>query len=322
MRRLDPYRLLLAGLVSALVATGWATGCSEPPAGEPTDSGVVVADAAPPPETDGSVATDASQPAADAGAGLDASTEPADATSEPADAAIPGVDASEAPDAAAPGLDASVAVDAGLGVPLSGFGTISGSCGVLDVELTDGNAYYFENHLDFGTDPYDDPADLSQLTPGGQKLMTDPNAGGSSKASEAFSYEMLARCELASLLKTEMEIVYTVTGKITDMEVEMDASKIGVSVTRAMTYPETNPYPVSTAQALLEKKLLGIIDSTKNVSAQDKWVKQVLYIFAQTQTHADSMHAAWNNVAPATKADTIVFVTITDGADGFMYNNP
>ena len=210
-------------------------------------------------------------------------------------------------------------VDAGPEVPIQGFGAISGACGVLDAELLDGSPWIFENHLDFGADPYDD-ADLSWLTTGGQKIMTDPNAGGSSKASEAFAFEMLARCELAALLKTEMEIVYTdPSGKLTDELVEIDGLKIGVSVTRAVGYPFDAPYTEEQAKVLLDKKLQGILDSTANVSSGDAWKKQILYILAYGQQHADAIQAAWAKEPAALRADTIVMVTVTDGDDAFVY---
>ena len=69
--------------------------------------------------------------------------------------------------------------------------------------------------------------------------------------SEAFAYEQLARCELAELLHTETEIVYDTPGKITDLEVTIDAHKIGVSVVRAMTFPFGDPYTVDAATEIM-----------------------------------------------------------------------
>lgn len=230
----------------------------------------------------------------------DAGGDPPDATVEPADAAAP------------PGADA------GVPVPLAGFGTISGECGVLDVELTDPSPYFFVTHLDFGADPYD-AADLSKLTPGGQTVATDPNAGGSSQFSETFAFEVLGRCELATLLKTEMQVHYTVTGKMTDFEVEMDGTKIGVSVVRAMSYPLDGAYTTAQATTILNKKLQGILDSTANVAPEDKWQKQVLSVIAYSQMHADAVRAAWDQMSATLRADTILFVTVTDGDDTFIY---
>lgn len=260
-------------------------------------------------------------------AGADASTE-VDAGGEPdaappedagADAASPdaGMDASPPDDA---GTDAAPPDDGGVLVPLPGFGAITGACGVLDgMELTDTSSYFLENHLDFGANPYDD-VDLPLLTAGGQHVMTIPNAGGSSQLSEAFAVEMLTRCELAKLLKTETEILYTnPMGKITDELVEIQGLKIGVSVTRAVGYPFDAPYTVAQAKALLDKKLQGILDSTANVSAADKWSKQILFVLAYAQEHADAFQAAYAQEPDTLKSNTIVIVTVTDGADAPIY---
>jgi hypothetical protein len=98
-------------------------------------------------------------------------------------------------------------------VPLPGFGTIRGECGVLSSELlASPTATWFQGELDFADDRYDDPAERPLLTDGGQEMLLDGNAGGSSVYSEVFAFEWLARCEGASLLKTENEIAYDVAG--------------------------------------------------------------------------------------------------------------
>ena len=40
---------------------------------------------------------------------------------------------------------------------------------------------------------------------------------------------------------------------------------------------------------------------------------------AYDQQHADTIATAWAGLDAATKADTIVYVVVTDGADAFMY---
>ena len=253
-------------------------------------------------------------------AGCAASSTVPDAGSVVTDAGFAPDASAPAPDAGGPEVDAG-APDAGVGpsVPLDGFGTLSGECGVLDTELTDTAPSYVENHLDFGTDPYD-AADLSRLTDGGQIIMTTPNAGGSSIASESFSFEVLARCELATFLKTEMQITYTnPSGKRTDELVEIDGLKLGVSVTRAMKWPITTVMTEAEAKTLLEGKLADILLSSANVDASDQWRKQILHVFAVSQDNANAVHAAWLTIAPATRADTILMVTVSDGDDAFLY---
>jgi hypothetical protein len=220
---------------------------------------------------------------------------------------------------AAPVLpDASVSIDAPAA---TGFGELSGMCGVLmAMDMTSTAPMLVRDTFTFARQ-YVDATDRPLLTDGGRHLAETPNAGGSSLLSEVFAYEQLARCELATLLKTETEIVYDTTGKITDLEVMLDGHKIGVSVTRAVAYPFGSTYTLSAATTLITRKLEDIQLSTANVSDQDRWDKQVLAILAWDGTAADTMAQAWTALDAGVKADTIVIVTTTDGEDGFIYTN-
>lgn len=206
-------------------------------------------------------------------------------------------------------------------VPLSGFGTISGDCGVLDDELLSADDFVFRNHLDFGADPFD-AEDAERLTEGGVRLYETPNAGGSSALSEVFSYEVLERCERATLVKTETEVGYSEPhSKLTDLLVGIDGHRVGVSVTRAVAWPRDAEYTVEAAATLLTKKLEGILESSRNVVEEDRWVKQILHVMAYADGHADAMEAAWSELDDALRADTILIVTVSDGADEFIYSN-
>ncbi|MDB4956366.1 MAG: uncharacterized protein JWO36_3935 [Myxococcales bacterium] len=221
-----------------------------------------------------------------------------------------------APDATIPGADS--AADA---TSATGFGALSGMCGVLAVaDLTGATPELFRDTLMFDR-RYNDPDDRPLLTTGGQHLAATPNAGGSSGFSEIFAFEELARCEHADLLKTETEIAYSMTGKITDMEVQIAGHKIGVSVTRAVAYPFGQPYTQSTAQALISRKLSDIQMSTANVSPADHWDKQILAVLAWDDQTADVVAQVWASLDAATKADTLVVVTTTAGDDTFIYTN-
>ncbi len=201
----------------------------------------------------------------------------------------------------------------------AGFGDISGPCGVLDDELTSAQTFFVANALDFGMDPYDD-ADLARLTDGGREIIADGNAGGNSLLSEVFSYEVLARCEGALLLKTETEITYqNAMGKITDLLVEIDGLKIGVSVTRALAFPFDDPYTEAQASTLLSGKLSDVQASSANVTLADAWTKQILHVIAYSPMHADSLRAAYDALDASVKADTVVLVTVTNGDDAPLY---
>ncbi len=207
-------------------------------------------------------------------------------------------------------------------VPLAGFGVLTGMCGVLnDPELmADSAPLLVRDELTFER-AYNDPADRPLLTAGGLRLAATPNAGGSSGLSEIFAYEQLARCELAPLLKTETEITYDTIGKITDLLVQIDGRKIGVSVTRAVAFPFGSEYTVAQARTLLERKLEDIQASSMNVSPVDAWEKQILAYLAYDAQAADALTTAWSQVDAGTKADTILLVTVTSGDDVFIYDN-
>lgn len=210
--------------------------------------------------------------------------------------------------------------DVGAPGPLPGFGVIGGACQVLDDELTAEAPSLFINRIDFGDDPYD-AGDIDRLTDGGRKILADGNAGGSSILSEVFAFELLARCEGATLLKTEREVVYDEAAKITDMIVMIDGHRIGANPTRAIGYPFEAPYTAEQARRVIEKKLGDINSSSATVSDEDAWEKQILTVFAYAEGHVAAVEEAWAQIDPALKADTIVFVTVTDGDDLFIYSD-
>ncbi len=232
---------------------------------------------------------------------------------QPTDAAA--VDA--APDANTATIDATI--DA---TGPAGFGLITGQCGVLTLADLDGTApEWFDGHLDFGTNRYDDPAERDQLTPGGRQIILAGNAGGSSLYSEVFAFEWLARCEHAALLKTETTIVYDVAGKKADLLVEIDGRKVGVSVTRAVTFPFGQPYTLAAATTLFSRKLTDLQLATTQVSAGDRWSKQMVVAEAYDLQHAQLAMQAWSMLDAATRGSAIMIIAVTDGDDRFIYTD-
>lgn len=221
--------------------------------------------------------------------------------------------------------DASSVVDAAPdapGVPLAGFGGITGMCGVLSPTELDGMMpRWFDGELDFGTNRYDDPAERSELTPGGREIILDGNAGGSSLYSEVFAFEWLARCELATLLKTETEIVYDTQGKKADLLVSIDDRKVGVSVTRAVMFPFGTEYTLQAATTLLDGKLDDIQIASTLVSAADAWTTDMLVVLAYDLQHAQVAMQAWSALDAATRGEVIVVVVVTSGDDTFVYTD-
>jgi hypothetical protein len=225
-------------------------------------------------------------------------------------------------DDAAPPLDATAEADAGTegdAAVDTGFGSIAGICGTVADELDEAAPSFRLLRLDFGSDAYDDPAERALLTAGAQEILAEGTAGGSSGVSEAFAFEVLARCEGATLVKTETEIVYDPPTSVkTDILVEIAGMRVGVSVTRAVAFPPDTPYGVDRA-LFIEDKLDDILVSSANVVAEDSWVKQILVVMAYGDMHAESIRTVWDGLDAETRADTILYVVVTDGEDDPVY---
>jgi hypothetical protein len=211
--------------------------------------------------------------------------------------------------------------DATESTPGEILGTLSGSCGVVKTLLTTASPSFEKNDLVFTKG---EKYDRDSLSPGGQRMFDTPNAGGTSGESEVMSFEVLRACEGATLLKTETEIDYVTDDAgaqtITDILVEIGGKKVGVSVTRAYK-PSNISFPDSDVKALLEKKLEGVIRSSQRVAAEDRWVKQILHVFAANKAEADAVARVLPTIDAAIRSNTIVLLTETTGG-GFVYCNP
>jgi len=203
-------------------------------------------------------------------------------------------------------------------IPLEGFGSISGDCGLLDeAEWGSGSPFLFRNSVDFGTLVFD-PGLLSE---GGQEIERDGTAGGSSGHSEAMAYDLLYRCEMAQLLLTEMEIAYTTQdSKKTDFLISIDGHNVAVSVTRAYHYPPSDPCSEGELEALLTKKLTDAQEAAANATAENPWERTILAIEAYNAQCADTAVSAYSTLDPSVTWNTLVFITTTDGDDGFLYH--
>ena len=208
-----------------------------------------------------------------------------------------------------------------MGIP-KGIGQLSGACQVLgQMEVLAPTPLFLTNTLDFGEMPFSD-SDKDRLTPGGRVLLETENAGGSSELSEVFSFEVLARCEEATLLKTETMVDYDPKkpGPITDILVKVEGFNVGVSVVRAFIFmDDSGAFPEEEATRILVKKLDAILASSARVVGEDTWVKQILHIISADPQYVPVFEETWRGLPAETKADTIVLMTSTDGADLFLY---
>lgn len=263
----------------------------------------------------GCLSSDAAADSTGADAAADAPTvqESSIPEADTPDATAP--DDAQAEEADATGQDAASESEACQVVP--GLGTLACACNSLnDGAWVSSQPMLLTNHFDFGTAGWD----ASQLSAGGKEILAAGNLGGGSLESEIAAYEVLARCEFASVLKTEGAVAYQdVGGKKTDLLLAIDARKVGVSITRAFHYPPGEPYTVAEAETILMKKLSDIPLSAANATPSDAWERSMLAVLAYDQQHADTIESVWGQLDPALRADVILVVTITDGDDAVLY---
>lgn len=201
-----------------------------------------------------------------------------------------------------------------------GMGAIAGQCGVITSSVLQASGpALFENTLDFGADPYD-PLDFSRLSTGAQAILGSPTPLTSFALARTFGFEVLRRCEAAQLLKMADEVEYVDEGgKKADMMLQIAGQKVGVTFSRAVKFPFNAPFTIAEAQTQLEGKLGDILRSNENVAPSDRWIKQILHIIAFSQEHAASVRTAYAALDPSLKANTVLFITVTDGADLPLY---
>ncbi|MFN0248520.1 MAG: hypothetical protein ACKV2T_16630 [Kofleriaceae bacterium] len=216
-------------------------------------------------------------------------------------------------------MDHDAAIDAAIDAPQDLY-AVSGMCGVLnDPELLGAPPVLVNDVMTFAR-AYMDPSDRGLLTPGGRQIAETPNLGGSSEMSEIFAFEQLARCEGATLIAPEAQIMYIDQGgKKTDILVSIDGHTIGVSVTRAFAFPIGTPYSQQQATELLIRKLADVQLATTNVMPVHQWEKQILAYFAIDDQAAQMVGTVWASLDANVKADTILLVTATNGDDLFIY---
>ncbi len=317
------------GLAGGSTAAGADTSCADaptdahgPPATPPTtpvadatSTGAASTSSSSAPQTatpaDASTTADAT---ASTGTTTDAGTSTTDASTGTTDASTGTIDASTGTTDAST-TDAST-TGTSTGGP-DGLGELSGDCGLIDaMELDSPMAFVFTGAIDFGAVGFD----YDLLTDGGKQIYDEGNLNPNSLDSEVVAYEVLARCEGAALLKTEATIVYkNPMGKKTDLLVDIDGLKVGVSVVRAVGFPQDDPWTPAQAQMILQKKLDDIIVSSANVAPEDAWVKQILSVVAYGPMHLESLLTAYAGLSAQTKADTILVITVTNGDDAFIY---
>lgn len=183
-----------------------------------------------------------------------------------------------------------------------------------------------------------------KMSEGARRIFYEPNAGGNSEWSEAFSFEILNTlygaqlictgkrrnekvviliffdCDCFVLCVLEMEINYwPLGGKITDYSVKLFGQLIGVSVTRALRFKAV--FTEEDAFTLLSKKLNGINVSSRLVVDSHKWSKQMLHVWAANENVAKMLEKVWHKLDSSLTSNTFMLITVTEENTDFIYRN-
>ena len=159
-------------------------------------------------------------------------------------------------------------------------------------------------------------------SPDAQRMLSLPNAGGSSLVSETLAFELLARAFGASLERTELELLYSRGSKMTDFAIHLFGGyPLGVSVTRAYKWRKgllqervPKELDVCEAKRLLVKKLEAINTSSRNVQNY-RFRKQILLVWAFTHRDATLLEQIYTEVPASLRANTVLLITRCNGVD-------
>jgi hypothetical protein len=157
------------------------------------------------------------------------------------------------------------------------------------------------------------PFDPEELVAGAQRVYHDVTVGSPSLTSDAVAMDILARLYEAALLKTGTEVGYATLGATTDFAVMIHGYVVGVMVTKAYTFPIENGYTPGEELDLLSRVFDDIQASSAYVSETDRWVKQILVVFAVDSSAAESVDAALQLIDAPTISDTVIIVVTTTG---------
>lgn len=195
--------------------------------------------------------------------------------------------------------------------------------------------------------------DKIEFGEGALRILKEVNAGGTSRWSEALSFEIIFSIFGAKLLNTEMQLSYDLPSKRTDYSVEIFGRVLGVSVTRAMKYhgeyeeieaeeefkklspkaverhemkkkDRRKPYDREDASRLLNRKLFAVLSSTEKVKTAPKWKQQILHIFCENLKTANIVRDTLDDrsCVDANLVDnTIVLLTVAS-RDPWIFYNP
>jgi len=157
----------------------------------------------------------------------------------------------------------------------------------------------FDDVSRFAIDIYQTPpwtTDASHLWhKDAKRASTEDNAGGVSAApSETSSIQYFYDRFKATNFLLELEVQYIFHWKMADFITTINEHRVGVSVTRAMGFPNLEVYSFDQAKTLLTKKLTGLILAHAGISEQHNFYTSFLHIWAPTIQVANTLKEAYD----------------------------
>lgn len=186
---------------------------------------------------------------------------------------------------------------------------------LLSIYIDDYSLYGFFTQKVIFRNPY-------IFTPQASKILNDENAGGNSEVSEMVSYDILYATLGAKLLASEMEIDYFPHGsKKTDYIIEYNKKVYGVSVCRGMTYKENEPFDLGKAKHLINKKLNGVIWSSRNIDGYSI-EKQIIHILCESNEIAELCEKVYfHHIDKNLLSNTVLIASICEDARFLFVND-
>jgi len=123
-----------------------------------------------------------------------------------------------------------------------------------------------------------------------------PNAGGHSQLSEMLSIHYFETFYQATNFIFEMQVEYWIDYKMIDYSCVIDGERYGISVTRAMGYPNDHFFTDHRATELLNKKLYGLIIARNSVLKNQKFFRSILHVWCQSTLVAEKIQRAYHQL--------------------------
>lgn len=157
-----------------------------------------------------------------------------------------------------------------------------------------------------------------------RRSLASPNAGGKSALSEMLSMQYMHQVYGAEDTLIEMEVEYWLEYKMVDYVCSVKGVRVGVSVTRAMTYPNPSKFHIDHARTLLNKKLYGLIVARNSVTQRHTFFKSVLHVWCQTQRIANLVKEAYEEMDVSDygldiRGEVILLLTVCD--ESYIYTD-